>query len=86
MESLSSSEPKSVVGKKKTKYEFAGVGALVQLVGLVALWFFPIGTFVGVVLLIIGSAMSKKILCGECGNKVDKDSKMCPHCKVEFAK
>lgn len=74
------------VGKKKVKYEFAGVGALVQLIGFVAVWFFPIGTIAGIALLVIGSSMSKKILCSECGNKVDGDSKMCPHCKVEFKK
>lgn len=78
-------EQKPAGGRKKVKYEFAGVGALVQLIGFVAVWFyFPLGLIAGIALLIIGSAMSKKILCSECGNKVDKESKMCPHCKVEF--
>lgn len=61
-------ESKPALAQKKIKYEFAGVGALVQLIGFVAVWFFPLGTFAGVALLIIGSAMSKKILCSECGN------------------
>ncbi|MFA5057381.1 MAG: zinc ribbon domain-containing protein [Opitutaceae bacterium] len=73
-----------IAGTKKTKYEFAGVGALVQLIGFVAVWFFPLGTFAGIALLLIGSSMSKRIFCSECGNKIDKESRMCPHCKVEF--
>lgn len=74
------------MGKKQTKYEFAGVSSLVQLVGFVALWFFPIGTIAGVVLLMIGSALSKKFRCSECGNNVGKESRLCPHCNAEFRK
>jgi uncharacterized membrane protein len=77
-------ETKPALAEKKVKYEFAGVGALVQLIGFVAVWFFPLGTVAGIALLIIGSAMSKKLLCSECGNRVDKESKMCPHCKALF--
>ena len=79
-------ESRTVYGRKKTKYEFAGVGALVQLVGFVALWIFPFGTVVGLALLIIGNTLSKKHLCSECGNKVEKDAKVCPHCRAEFLK
>jgi len=77
------SSPPSVArtnfAKKQTKYEFAGVGALVQAIGVIALWFFPLGTLAGVAMLFIGSAMSKKTLCDECGNwacldKVDTNS------------
>jgi hypothetical protein len=60
---IASAVPKPLIGKKKTKYEFAGVGSLVQLIGFVALWVFPVGTLVGIVLFIIGSAMSRKISC-----------------------
>ena len=70
----------------RRKAEFIGVGALVQLVGLVLLFFFPLGTIAGVLLLIIGSAMSVKTICSSCGNKVEKTSKLCPTCKASFEK
>ena len=57
--------------KKKVKYEFAGIGALVQCAGFIALFIFPIGTIAGVILLVIGSNLSKKFLCSECGNIVE---------------
>jgi hypothetical protein len=72
------------VATKKVKYEFAGVGAMVQAIGLIGMFFYPVGTIGGIALLIIGSVMSKKIRCSECGNKVDKESLMCPHCRAEF--
>jgi hypothetical protein len=65
----------------KKKVEFIGVGALVELLGLVALWFFPIGTIAGIILFIIGSRMTIKYVCSECLNRLDKDVRMCPVCK-----
>jgi len=73
------------VAKKKTKYQFIGTGALVQLIGLILLFIFPIGTIAGVILLVVGSRMSRRLLCGNCGNGVTKDSKICPHCSARFA-
>lgn len=79
----------------KKKGEFAGAGALVQALGLILMFvLFPLGGIVagvfgilaGLILLIIGSRMSYKYICSECGNKVDKDVKMCPVCKAEFEK
>jgi hypothetical protein len=51
---------------------------------VIALYFFPLGTIAGVAMLLIGSAMSKKTLCDEFGNRVEKESRMCPHCRAEF--
>ena len=79
-------KPQVRIATKKIKYEFAGVGALVQAIGVVAFFFYPVGIIAGIALLLIGSAMSKKIGCSECGNRVDKESLMCPHCKAEFTK
>lgn len=76
----------AVRAKKKRKSEFAGAGCLVQGIGLALLFFFPIGTIVGVVLLIAGSAMSVKLVCGNCGNKVESEAKMCPVCRADFSK
>ncbi len=72
--------------QKKQKAEFAGAGCFVQALGVVALFFFPIGTVLGVILLIAGSAMSLKTICSRCGNKVEKTSKICPTCQLPLVK
>lgn len=69
----------------KTKSEFIGVGCLVQFVGLVLLFFFPVGTIMGVFLLIIGGRLAIKNICSECGNNVaNKKVKVCPSCQATF--
>ena len=69
---------------KKKKVEYVGVGALVQLAGFIALFFFfPIGIVAGIILLIIGSRMSIKWTCGLCGNKLEsKEVTLCPSCNA----
>lgn len=68
------------------KTEFVGVSSLVQLVGLVLLFFFPIGTIMGVVLIVVGSSMSVKWACSACGNRVaDKGVRLCPCCQAPLA-
>lgn len=80
-------EPAQKIGKIKHKIEIIGIGGLVQLAGLALVFFFPIGTIGGVMMLIIGGRMSHKLTCGECGNKIaDKDVKMCPVCSVRLEK
>jgi hypothetical protein len=65
-----------------TKYEFAGSGCLVQGIGLILLVFWPIGTIAGAGLLIYGSIMSKRLLCGNCKNRLEsKHVTICPVCK-----
>ncbi len=74
-------------GTIRRKSEFVGVGALVQLVGLVLLFVFPIGTVAGVILLGVGSRLSTKLTCSDCGNRIaDKGVKVCPVCKTSFGK
>ncbi len=70
------------MAEKKRKTEFAGTGCLVQGVGLLLLFVWPIGTIIGLGLLIYGSFMSTKLICSNCGNQVVKTSKICPHCNV----
>lgn len=77
-------EPVEAPARKKTKSEFAGGGALVQVLGLLVIWIFPIGTFCGLAALVIGSQMSKKTICTRCGNRVEKTSQICPHCQSHF--
>lgn len=67
--------------------ERAGIGCLVQGVGLILLFLFPIGTVVGVVLLLIGSSMAKKFLCSVCGTKLAHNKvAMCPGCRCTFVR
>jgi hypothetical protein len=75
------------------KNEFFGVGGLVQLLGLAAP--LALGAFAGldgivlgiVILLaclIVGHRMSKSLLCGGCGNRVDPEARECPTCHARF--
>jgi uncharacterized membrane protein len=72
------------MAKKKKTSEFAGAGCAIQAVGLVLLFMWPIGTLIGVVLFFVGSGMAIKIICSNCGNRVEKTSVLCPHCKEPF--
>ena len=75
-----------ITAKRKRKSEMAGVGCLIQAIGLVLLFFFPIGTFIGVILLIYGSMKSVYWVCSNCGNRLaDKNVKMCPTCKARLS-
>lgn len=70
------------MAKRKRKSEMAGSGCLVQVVGLLVIWWFPIGTVVGLVLLVWGSQLALYWVCSNCGNRLgDKGVKMCPVCK-----
>lgn len=84
--------------KKVRKSEIAGVGALVQLLGLIAaayfFFFFSLATplagyIIGAVVLIIclavGSSLSFRYICSNCGNRVEKTAKLCPTCKATLA-
>ena len=78
--------------KKIEKSEFAGSGAAIQALGvIVAVFGFALGPIVGVVglmagicLLVVGSNKSKSYRCPKCGNRVDKESRICPHCSEDF--
>ncbi len=67
------------------KGEFVGIGALVQIFGLILLFIFPLGTVAGILLLLIGSRMAIKLKCGGCGNSINnKEVKLCPNCRAQF--
>ena len=74
----------AMIGEVKRKTEFCGVGCLVQGIGLVSLFFFPYGTIIGILLLLIGSQMSMSWICSVCRGKIDKKAKICPHCQSEL--
>lgn len=73
-----------IKAKRKRKAEFIGVGSLVQLAGLIMPFILgPIGIVFLVILLIVGSRMSLKWTCGNCGNRIqDKNVTVCPSCKA----
>jgi hypothetical protein len=67
------------------KGEFIGSGCLLQAIGLCVIWFFPIGTFIGLALLIGGSVASRKWICSECGTILSsRRVKLCPACHSRF--
>lgn len=70
------------MAKRKRKTEFAGAGCLVQGLGLLVVWIWPIGTLIGVALLWMGSRMALYYICGGCGNRLtDKAATICAACK-----
>ena len=73
----------TIIAKRKRKSETAGTGCVIQVIGLVAFFFFPIGTILGIVLFIYGSSKSIYLICSNCGNRLsDKHVKICPVCKA----
>lgn len=66
------------------KVDFAGGGSLVQLLGLILLFFFPIGTILGVILMVSGSSSAKYFICSDCGNRLEKTASICPTCKSDI--
>ncbi len=64
------------------KHEFLSIGGLVMLIGLLLILAFPIGTIIGVFLMMWGGNMVKIYRCAECGNKVEsKNVLVCSVCK-----
>jgi rubrerythrin len=55
-------------------------GVLLLLIGLASAgWLFIIP---GLLLILLGSSMCRRWVCGHCGNKVEKTSSMCPVCRA----
>lgn len=68
-----------------TKYETVGSGCLVQGIGFLLLFLFPIGTIIGFALLFAGGLMARKIACSRCGNTLmDKKVVICSACQARF--
>ena len=79
--------------ERKKKTEHFGVGCFVQALGVAILIggiFLGIpgiivGLIVFIALLVYGSHLSVKWLCGNCGNSIDgKHVTICPVCKAHF--
>jgi hypothetical protein len=71
------------IGRIETRSEVFGVGALVECVGLVIVFLFPIdfGVIIGALVFAVGFKMARYSACSVCGNKLSSSKvKICPHC------
>ena len=83
----------SIAARKNKKSEVAGVGCVVQLIGLIILSCgLPLGmggllfsVFLGLAVIILGGRMAYKYLCSHCGNRVqEKTARICASCGAHF--
>ncbi|MEI6205395.1 MAG: hypothetical protein WCP20_01300 [Desulfuromonadales bacterium] len=67
------------------KYELLGIGSLLILIGILSLSALPIGTIIGIFLIIWGVNLSKIYRCTSCGNRVEsKEILVCPSCREKL--
>jgi DNA-directed RNA polymerase subunit RPC12/RpoP len=68
-----------------SKSELMGGGCVLQVIALLIVWAFPIGTILGVTLFIFGSAISRKPVCSRCGSLLtSRRVVVCPGCNADF--
>lgn len=61
----------------------SSLGILLEILGVILLFIVPVGTIIGIILLIVGGNMNIKYVCSECENPVaSKHVKLCPVCKA----
>jgi hypothetical protein len=77
--------PVREIATKKKVGESMGAGCVVQIIGLIFLFLFPIGTLLGIVLLVWGHRLSYKWQCSRCGSDVPKEGVVCPKCQATFS-
>jgi hypothetical protein len=76
----------AAAGYIQEKNEWIGWGSLVQLLGLVLLFWFPVGTVIGVLLFGTGHFLARKFVCSHCGNVLPrKEVGLCPFCKASLS-
>lgn len=66
---------------KKTVSSNSCSGCLLQCLGLLFLFAFPVGTIIGILLFIASFSISGKTICGNCGNSIEDTANICPTCK-----
>jgi hypothetical protein len=63
---------------------------LIQLLGVILLFFFPIGTVVGLILILLGGiqirAIPKLVKCPKCKEDIVQGAEVCKHCGADLAK
>ncbi len=77
--------------KRAIRKDRAGVGALLEMIGLVVVIFTfttIIGPLIGVLLIACGFSIArqKRYVCVRCGNDMSKESKVCPACDARYDK
>ena len=79
-------EAPEIIARITYKARTGGGGCLIALIGLACLFYFPLGTLVGILLILIGNYWASYYACGHCGNEVKSDAKLCPSCQATLKK
>ena len=67
------------------KVRRSGFGCASLLVACIALVFLFLFWPVGILLFVVAAVLERpKWLCGYCGNRVERESRLCPTCKVQL--
>jgi len=60
-------------------------GLLLELIGFALLFLFPVGTVMGISLIIAGASSGGRFVCSDCGTELTgKKVKLCPGCRMFF--
>lgn len=63
---------------KKTRETKTGLGCLLFIIGLILLFFFPIGTIIGALIIVIGLVVGSQgkayWVCRDCGYKIERQA------------
>ena len=87
-------ETQTIVARREKRSEVAGVGCVIQGLGILApfvlgallsVFGVVIGLILLVVLFFVGSAKSRKWVCGNCKNPIaSKEVTVCGACRAQF--
>jgi len=84
-EPVKAKKPPEVVARRVMKAPLVGLALLIAAIGLAALFTFQWA--VGLVLIVIAMVVDRRhYVCGECGNRVEKSSVVCPTCQARLVK
>jgi DNA-directed RNA polymerase subunit RPC12/RpoP len=71
--------------RRKRGSKTSPAGIICELIGFILLFLFPIGTILGIALMIAGYQVSRIWRCSNCGNVItDKEVLICPTCKSQM--
>lgn len=81
--------PQVIKGEIIKHNESSGGGCLIQIIGLIfilsGIWTFGITALLGIVMIIAGGRMARKLACSNCGIVLASHSiKVCPACRCQF--